>query len=151
MTRIACIALVLLAACGEVVDVTFPDDYQTWGVTAPGKRVVVTGNPPGHSNSYRVIYADQTATDPAEFVIGYPEGSTIVKEIYDLVDGEQGELKYLALMRRVGPVTEALEDEGGWLFTSADRAGEPETTFDFCWNRCHVVAPYNGAWYDYRQ
>lgn len=54
-------------------------------------------------------------------------------------------------MRRVGPIDRALVDDGGWLFTDADEPKGPETHFDFCWARCHVAAPYNGAWYDYRR
>ncbi|MDQ3365112.1 MAG: cytochrome P460 family protein [Myxococcota bacterium] len=138
-------------ACAESVDPDiverYPiDGYQAW------KRVDVRGNAPGHTNSYRVIYADPTAADPAQdFRLGYQEGSIFVKEVRDDVDGQPGDLRYLAIMRRVGPVTAALEDDGGWLYTETSTPGEPEQHFDFCWNRCHVAAPYNGAFYDYRQ
>ena len=55
------------------------------------------------------------------------------------------------VMRKVRPVTRALDDEGGWLFTETDGSTGPEQLFGFCWGRCHAAAPFNGAWYDYRR
>ena len=140
------IAMLLLAACSESVSPEPIGDYMQW------KRFDVTGNAPGHSNSYRILYVNNVAADPTSpLTIGYPEGSIIVKEIYELVDGQPGDLRYVAMMRRIGPVTRALVDQGGWLFTEASIPGGSETHADFCWDRCHVAAPYNGAWYDYRK
>jgi hypothetical protein len=140
----AAFALVLVA-CGEEVDVEPLGDYTAW------KRIDITGNAPGHSNSYRIIYVNDIAADPAPLDIGYPDGSILVKEVREVLDGQPGDLRYTAIMRKLRPVTAALEDEGGWLFTETDGPTGPEKTFGFCWGRCHVAAPYNGAWYDYRK
>lgn len=133
-------ALLVLGGCAQSVDVEPITDYQSW------YSIEVTGNAPGHSNSVRKIYVNPTAREAGPFHIGYPEGSIFVKEVYEL----SGELRYTAFMRRIGDVERALEDEGGWLYTEDSGAGTEEKHFDFCWSRCHVAAPYNGAWYDYR-
>lgn len=136
----------VLAGCAEEVDVPPLGDYTAW------KRLDVTGDAPGHTNSYRVIYANEIAADPAaELVPGYPDGAILVKEVRDDDGGTPGALRYLAVMRKVRPVTRALSDEGGWLFTETDGPTGPELKFGFCWGRCHAAAPYNGAWYDYRK
>jgi hypothetical protein len=146
MTRLVVLAL-LVAGCTEPIDERLDEDYTQW------KRFDVTGDAPGHSNSYRIIYVNDIAADPTwPLYLGYQEGSIIVKEIYArTAEGQPGALNYIAIMRRIGPVTEVLVDEGGWLFSETDTPGGAEHTVGFCWARCHVAAPYNGAWYDYRQ
>ena len=139
------IAIICMLGCAESVEVDPVGDYQSWP-----RSVEVRGNAPGHSNSIRVIYANDIAANAPSLYLGYPEGSIFVKEVWEDEDGERGALRYLALMRRIGPVTTALQDEGGWLYTETDGPDGPEQYFNFCWNRCHVVAPYNGAFYDYR-
>lgn len=139
--------LCLLAACGIAVDEEPVGDYQSWG-----PPVIVTGKAPGHGDSYRAIYANDLARDPLQsFYLGYQEGAIFVKEIRDNNDGQPGDLRYLAIMRRIGPVTKALQDKGGWLYTRANDVSATEKEFDLCWSRCHLAAPYNGAWYDYRE
>jgi hypothetical protein len=143
--RQVALCVVAAAACAESVDVEPVGDYSTW------KRVDVRGDAPGHTNSYRVIYANDLAVDPLQpFLFGYQEGAIFVKEVRDDDGGQPGALRYRAYMRRIGTVTRVLENEGGWLYTETDGADGPEQYFEFCWNRCHVVAPYNGAFYDYR-
>jgi hypothetical protein len=145
-SRICAAAIVLVAGCAESIDPAPIGDYTGW------KRVDITGNAPGHTASYRILYINDIAADPTTpLYIGYPEGSILVKEVHEIVDGRPGELRYVAMMRRLGPVTRALEDQGGWLFSEAQTPGGSETHADFCWNRCHIAAPYNGAWYDYRK
>jgi len=145
MTRL--VLLIALVACAEPVSPEPLGDYTQW------KRIDVTGPAPGHSNSYRMIYVNDVAADPdASLTLGYPQGAIIVKEIHELAtDGQPGGLRYVAIMRRLRAVTRALDDQGGWLFSSSDLPNGPETHADFCWDRCHVAAPYNGAWYDYRK
>ena len=139
-------AVLLLVACGDPLagDVTPVDqlDYRTW------KQTQVAGDAPGHAG-WRTIYANDLARDPAQdFVNGYQEGAILVKEVYN--DAARTDLRHVAVMRRIGPVTKPLEDDGGWYFTEAP-AGAAEQHFDFCFRRCHVAAPYNGAWFDYRE
>jgi hypothetical protein len=146
MSRHALALAALLAGCAEEVDVPPLGDYTAW------KRVDVTGDAPGHTNSYRVIYANDVAANPAaDLVLGYADGSILVKEVRDDDGGAPGALRYRAVMRKVRPVTRALDDEGGWLFTETDGPTGPERKFGFCWVRCHTTAPYNGVWYDYRK
>lgn len=135
------VAALVLAACGDVVDPPPLGDYTTW------KKLVVDGPAPGHGNSVRIIYANDIAADPLhDFVGGYAAGSVIVKEIHDHDDGVITGLRYTAIMRR----DDAWAHEGGWLFTQIRDAGDDELHQALCWNRCHVAAPYAGAWYDYR-
>jgi hypothetical protein len=120
-------------------------DYKGW------KQTQVHGDAPGHTG-FRTIYANDLARDPAQsFIYGYQEGSIFVKEVYNDDGGVRGALRHIAIMRRIGPVTRALED-GGWYFTETKGSdpAAPEQHFDFCFRRCHASAPYNGAWFDYR-
>jgi hypothetical protein len=135
------LSLLLLVACTEAVNPEPLGDYTQW------KRFDVLGPAPGHSDTYRIIYANDLAVDPAQsFRLGYQEGAIVVKEIRTNEDGEPGALSYVAIMRRL----ELEGDDGGWLFSESDTPNGPEHTAGFCWARCHVAAPYNGAWYDYR-
>ncbi|MFN0249685.1 MAG: cytochrome P460 family protein [Kofleriaceae bacterium] len=144
--NVRALVLLLVAGCAADLDVEPLGDYTQW------KRIDVTGPAPGHGNTYRVIYADPLAADPAwPLRLGYQDGSILVKEIRDNVDGQPGDLQYVAIMRRTKPIVTALEAQGGWLYTESDEPGGPEIEPSFCWNRCHVAAPYNGAWYDYRR
>ena len=138
------ITLVLAASCKVAVSPEPLGDYTSW------KRVDVTGEAPGHGDTYRIIYANDIAADPtAPLYVGYAEGSIIVKEIYANDAGEPGVLKSVVIMRRIGSVMTALENQGGWLFSESQISHGAETQSDTCWNRCHVASPYNGAWYDY--
>lgn len=145
--RTFAICIVLGAsACSESVSPEPLGDYTTW------KRIDVTGKAPGHDDSYRIIYINSLAADPAQdFTLGYQLGSVIVKEIRDNNDGQPGDLRYVAIMRRDRSIATALTDEGGWLFSQADEPNGAEVHKGTCWARCHVAAPYNGAWYDYRK
>ena len=139
------LALLLATACSDplATGVTpYTDlDYRGW------KQTHVAGDAPGHAG-WRTIYANDAARDPAQpFVYGYKEGTILIKEVFN--DPERTDLRHVAVMRRIGPVTRALEDDGGWYFTEAP-SGAEESHFDFCFRRCHVSAPYNGAWFDYR-
>ena len=144
--RVMSIALVLAAtACAVPVDPEPVGDYTTW------KRLDVRGPAPGHGDTYRIIYVNDVAADPTQsFVDGYAEGSIIVKEIRDDRDGEPGDLKYVALMRKLADGTDLpLQDH--WLFSKSSTPGGSESHADFCYARCHQAAPYDSAWYDYRQ
>ena len=144
------LATLLLAGClGSAVDDTLdPAVYTTW------KKVVTYGDLPGHGGtSYRIIYASPEA-QAFEGGGHYPEGSQLVKEVYDLDTSSgapaPGKLQYVAIMRRLpGPPPQGLSDEGGWLFTEASTPGGKETKYSYCWDSCHVAAPFQGAWLDY--
>ncbi len=141
-------AAAALVACAEPVTPEPLGDYTTWA------RLEVQGPAPGHGDTYRIIFANSTATDPAQdFREGYADGAILVKEIRDPgggADGADGALRYIAIMRRM-PFESEVADDGGWLFTQADEPGGAETRPSYCWRRCHAAAPYAGAWYDYRR
>ena len=146
MIRCILVVAALVTGCVESVSPEELGDYTAW------KRLDVIGEAPGHGDTYRIIYANDVASAPgSRLYIGYPEGSVIVKEIYENDGGRPGALKYVAIMRRIGVVTTVLVDQGGWLFSESAEPHGSETHTDRCWNRCHVAAPYNGAWHDYRK
>ena len=134
-----CLVLAL-ASCGE--DVTPPElgDYTSW------YRIETQGSVPGHGDSYRLIYVNDVAR-----MRGTSErDAVLVKEVHDNVNGAPGDLRVIEIMRKIRAGTDP-DDDGGWLFTATDSAGGSETQQDFCWSRCHVQAPFAGAWFDYTQ
>jgi hypothetical protein len=148
--KILALTTLALAACAsETVDQPpIPSsEYTTWG-----NPIVAFGELPGHGgDTYRIIYANDTART---YEGGqYPEGTILVKEVHDLanVNGvpTAGALQYVAIMRRLGPPPRGLTDEGGWLFSYTSDPGGTETKASYCWDACHVDAPYHGAWLDY--
>ncbi len=148
MIRPMLVVAALFAGCVESVSPEPLGDYTAW------KRVDVIGEAPGHGDTYRIIYANGVASNPdATLHFGYPQGAIIVKEIYENDGDRPGALKYVAIMRRIGAETTVTVplDQGGWLFSESSEPHGAETHTDRCWNRCHVAAPFNGAWYDYRK
>jgi hypothetical protein len=144
------IPLVAIGACAENVDPEPLGDYTAWP-SMGGSMHTVQGRAPGHGDTIRVIYVNPTAATAERISPSYPMGSTIVKEIRQNLDGVAGDINYIAIMRRQDTdVDEGLENEGGWLFSEQRPANAPEIHRDLCWARCHVAAPYNGAFYDYR-
>ncbi len=140
----ACATFSTFAACGEAVDPEPLGDYTTW------KRVDLYGELPGHGDSYRIIYLNDVALSYAGGL--HPEGSVIVKEVRHRAGarGDQpGDLRYIAIMRRLGPAPIGDDDEAGWLFTQTPEIGGSEEYRSLCWNRCHAAAPYAGAFLDY--
>lgn len=153
-THLLPLLALLAGACTE--DVTAPPlgDYRSW------KRIDTWGELPGHGDSYRIIYVNDVALGYAGGA--YPEGSVVVKEVRRRGEPEvahpdrstPGDLSYIAVMRRLGPAPRGLEDEAGWLFSQIrepadDGTGGDEVYRSLCWNRCHVAAPYAGAFLDY--
>lgn len=138
-------ALAMAAGCGETVDTSglAPiDGYESW------YRVDVTGDIPGHLDTYRIIYVNDIARDYAH-VGDYPLGSVIVKEIREKDGADSGAIKYIALMRRLTEEESPAELDQGWLFTTANSPGEQESRVGSCWANCHAQAPYRGTWFDY--
>lgn len=150
MTRFAALVmLVAITACAEPVSPEPLGDYAAWPAMG-GATFTVRGTAPGHGDTVRVIYVNPTARMAESISPTYPLGSTIVKEIRDNDGGDGGEIRYLAIMRLVTPTDTALTDEGGWLYSEQRPPGADEVHFGYCWARCHAAAPYNGAFYDYR-
>ncbi len=155
--RAALALLVIAAACSDPVDASKHPPipaatYQQW------KKLETWGELPGHGgDTYRIIYANPIAQT---YEGGqYPDGPTddttsiLVKEVHDLAGTADmpapGALQYVAIMRRVGAAPEGLTDEGGWLFSYTTSPGGSEEHYSYCWDACHVDAPYHGAWLDY--
>jgi hypothetical protein len=145
-------ALLSVAACGETVDTTgLPsiEGYQDW------TEYDFTTPVPGHNDSYRRIFINPVART---YPHGgrYPIGSVLVKEVHEKTDdGLPGDLRYIAVMRKVEDDQAYVEEvevdaptDGGWVFTQIKGGGD-ETHLDLCWSQCHKQAPYDGAWIDY--
>ncbi len=140
-----------LLAVGCTVDTSQLDSldgYRTW------HSLVRTDDVPGHGHTYRIIYVNDVAR-------AYPHGghyplhSVMVKDVYDLRDdGTPGDLRYSAIMRRIGEEPYAkppsgIPNDDGWLFTFVGSVGGDEISTGTCWASCHRAAPYDGAWLDY--
>lgn len=132
MSRRAFVLLALAGCAGEPLDVEPPGDYTSWG------RIETEGPAPGHGDTFRVIYANDVARTFAGGA--YPEGSILVKEIYERAGDERGPLGYIAIMRRV---------DDAWLFSETGEPNGEEVAHDFCWSYCHQAAPFDGAFLDY--
>lgn len=171
--RLASLILLVAAACGEgtVVEVDpVPADYTDW------YRVDAVGSVPGHGDTYRIIYANDTARlrgvpvlndkgtpDPDDDVYTprtwYPEGTIIVKEIHERDGDQPGGLKYIGVMRRLVEAPSGAElqsddefQDSAWLFTYlAEDINSDEEYRSSCWDECHAAAPIDGAFLDYGQ
>ena len=139
---------VFLAGCFPVIDASglAPiDDYQDW------YQVETRGAIPAHSDTIRIIYVNDEAREklPGE----YPSGSVMIKEIYNIENGERGSIDYFALMRKLDVAPDGGELDNGWLFTMIDGADidDDEVYFSRCWRTCHVAAPFDGTFLNYGQ
>jgi hypothetical protein len=129
------------------------EDYQSWFF------VETSGPVPSHGEGIRRIYVNDTARNSPEIrTTRYPPGSAFVKELYFEEEGEIGELDYIAVMRKLadddrpsGGKLDGCGFQGCWLFTFFDRLGDPEKHYDRCWSSCHIAAPYDGVFLDYRR
>jgi len=159
---IACL-LLLASACGPIVvdpDAVDPifavgEDYQDW------HRVDATGPVPGHGDTYRIIYVNDTAltrgTSPTEF--RYERGSIIVKEVHELDGDQPGAIKYLGVMRMmaldespdgVDLGQPSKKKNSGWLFTYLGEDIDSDEEYrPACWDECHRAAPIAGTFLDY--
>jgi hypothetical protein len=138
---------VALGACADTLDERIDEHY--WELPE-WSHFDTYGDTPGHGDSYRIIYFNDQTRD---FIGGaFPDGSTIVKEVYDNDGGSAGKLRVIEIMRRDGAVDPATlyDARMGWVFSATStRGGEETDRSDFCWRRCHANAPVSGAWFDY--
>lgn len=139
-------ALLCASACtGTTVDTSgleSVDGYAEWD------QFETQGPAPGHGDTYRLIYTNFLARYYAH-AGRYPLGSVIVKEVHDNADGSPGDLRYIAVMRKLSEAPADAELQGGWLFTMTSEPGGEEVYDPGCWDRCHAQAPVDGAWFDY--
>jgi len=138
--------IVCLAACGTSVDpagLPSIDGYTDWYREKDHLDEV-----PGHGNSIRTIYVNDIGVTHVggRFQIG----TVLVKEVRNRDGDMKTDLRYLAVMRKVGDDAEVdAPVDGGWVFTELSSAGASEKHLDSCWSTCHKQAPYDGAWYDH--
>lgn len=139
-------ALLGAGACSQGTTVepeAVPAGYTDW------YRVDTTGAIPGHGDSHRVIYVNETGRSYAG-TGRYEDGTIIVKEVRDRDGDQPGALRYTAVMRKLSSAPSGGEIQGGWLFTYlADSITSAEENRPSCWETCHVAAPIDGAFLDY--
>ena len=137
----------LLAGCTTSIDPT--DLPSTDGYRVDWHVVQMTGEAPGHGAGCRNVYINDVGRAYGH-AGRYKAGTVLVKDIWLGDECGPGEPDYTAIMRRIGwddPVAEGLPLQDEWLFTLSEGGGEEH--YDFCWTRCHLAAPWDGAWYDY--
>jgi hypothetical protein len=139
-------ALLAVGACGEGKTVepdAIPASYTDW------YRVDTTGAVPGHGDTHRIIYANETARSFSG-TGSYANGTIIVKEVRDRDGDQPGALRYIAVMRKLGSAPSGGELQDGWLFTYlAESVESAEENRPSCYDTCHVVAPIDNAFLDY--
>lgn len=144
MIRLALLALIALPACFSEVDVEIsPDEYRDF------YTVTTVGEAPGHGDTVRLIYANDTARSFTGSGL-YPVGTVIVKEIYERnADDSPGDLNYIAIMRKLEVAPDGGELDDGWLFTYKGELDGDETHRPRCWKTCHQNAPFDGTFFNW--
>jgi hypothetical protein len=120
-----------------------PDDYKSWERTT---AEVLKYPIPGHESNYRKIYINETGEKMIETVdsngvgsYNYPEGTIIVKEIYDSANyTESSKPVSLTCMFKAPSDKDA---RGGWLWVmkTVPEGKETIVNFSFCVT-CHANA-----------
>ncbi len=144
------VAIGSASGCGSTIDgdgLPPIDDYTDW------YQAIAVGDAPGHGNSYRLMFANDIAREFAG-VGRYPIGSIIVKEIRELSHDEigapvPGNIRYIAVMRRLEEPPTGTFLDNGWLYTVFDAPRDPETRSARCYRTCHQAAPFDGTFLDW--
>ena len=152
MMRLPLLGLALLGCGGTAIDPVADGlppitDYQSWQLAATVAQSVA-----GLGDSVRLIFANPVARDYSHSG-RYPIGTVLVKEVRARhQDGSAGDLRYLAIMRKVGDDAEldAPVDEG-WVYSTASSATGGESSSGACFATCHRQATHDGVWLDYGQ
>lgn len=135
--------LIWFSACsGEKNTAYVPDSYDGWQQTTD---IELRYPIPGHEDNYRRIYINpagleyRTEINNSGRQYFFPEGTVIVKEVYDGFNPAPGETpRQLTVMMKKPDHPDAL---GGWLWI-VKKPGEPEeqiVTNEFCLT-CHSNA-----------
>jgi len=137
------IAIFLLVSCDSNKQVNFiPEDYREWPGTTNTKLQFPI---PGHEDNLRKIYINPQGLEYQETDANgntqyfFPEGTVIVKEIYEGFNPEPDESpKQLTVMVKKPEHPKSL---GGWLWLVAPSADGPEKIVEneFCLT-CHSNA-----------
>jgi hypothetical protein len=140
------LSIVLLSACATEVDTeNLPSlaGYANW------PSFEVRGDIPAHEDTIRVIYANEEAgswSGAGE----YPEGTVILKEVFNRSGEERADLSYIAVMRKLREEDRpsGAELQGGWMFTILDDITSPEANNLLCYESCHRAAPHDGSFFN---
>ncbi|MGO9309972.1 MAG: cytochrome P460 family protein [Spirochaetia bacterium] len=142
-SRVFCALLGMLAGCtaAKTVDYATPD-YRTWKRTTD---VVLDYPIPGHQDRFRIPRMNAVGFRAAPAMEGgklhwnFPEGTVIVKEIYETPKPAPGEEPIqLTIMVKAPKDPRA---QGGWLWITRDLPNGKESVFmgNFCIT-CHANA-----------
>ena len=137
-----CLPLLLTGCAEEGREPLLTADYSGWDRTTETELDYPI---PGHEDNYRRIYIDQTGTNiritTAEDGVrhSYPEGTVIIKEVFEGSDYQEGSepVMLTAMVKR--PSDPAAR--GGWLWVVKDLSTGRETVMEtkFCVT-CHANA-----------
>jgi hypothetical protein len=119
-----------------------PADYATWERTT---AAALDYPVPGHEEHHRRIFINRIGQDmrsevrQGRVVHDYPEGTVLVKEVYEGLEPRPGEAPFqltVMIKRPKDPLA-----RGGWLWVVRDMASGQEKLIDyeFCFD-CHASA-----------
>lgn len=135
------ISFILFSGCSsENTKQLLPEEYLSWKKTT---NIELNYPIPGHEENYRRIFINNTGENPEISTINnrtyynYPEGTVIIKEIYQGKDTPVNESP-VALTAMVKAENDP-RARGGWLWVMKTGGGERIVSTEFCVN-CHDVA-----------
>ncbi len=119
---------------------TIPENYQKW--KQPAEKIL-DYTIPGHGASARIIYANSEAYNYTETNINdsvkitYPDGTIIIKEVYNKKESIGKSLPVLDIMIKNSKSADAVN---GWLYYMQTPGGKPELIKGRMCVGCHEAA-----------
>ncbi len=145
MKIITLLVALVSAGCSTEIDTSnllSIDNYTDW------PSIEISGDVAGHGNTRRVVFINDVAST-FDGSGPYLPGAALVKEVRDK---DNDALLYLAIMRKLKRQQADVDSSyvnRGWIYTQADKLGDPETTADYCFSACHTQAPWDGTFLRY--
>ncbi len=141
-TAALCLFSLLLLSCAREIEQMVPDNYRHWTRTT---ETALDYPIPGHENSYRRIYINPKGLkytveeDKRKTRYLFPEGTVIVKEVYDGLNFEEGDSP--SQLTAMVKDSQDPRNRGGWLWLLEDPSTKEERVMEgqFCIT-CHSNA-----------
>lgn len=133
------LALVISGCADETAETRIPLDYGDWKTTTD---IPLDYEIPGHGTGVRMIYINDVgtgvnaATENGRLSYEYPEGTVILKEVYNS-SADQAPNNLTVMIKD----SENPDARGGWIWLNRNYSSGRERLFkdDFCF-ACHVAA-----------